>query len=58
MTQEAIAAAKADIEATDDLLALNDSAFDWLEAERLAALPDFDVSEELKRLKAEMRDDG
>ena len=40
------------------VVALNDSAFDWLEAERLAALPDFDVSEELKRLKAEVRGDG
>jgi len=58
VTQEAIAAAKADIEATDDLLALNDAAFDWTEAERLAALPDFDVSDELRKLKAEMRDDG
>ena len=58
MTQEAIAAAKADIEATDDLLALNDAAFDSTEAERLAALPDFDVSDELRKLKAEMRDDG
>ena len=34
--------------------ALADKSFDWSEAERLAALPDFRVSERLAALKAEL----
>ena len=34
--------------------ALNDSDFNWSEAERLAALPDFGVLEELKKLRLEV----
>jgi hypothetical protein len=34
--------------------ALNDENFDWQEAERLAALPDFRVSDELRRMKEEL----
>lgn len=33
---------------------LSDSAFDWAEAERLAALPDFGILSELRELKAEV----
>ncbi|MBR6587618.1 MAG: hypothetical protein IKK82_09370 [Kiritimatiellae bacterium] len=36
--------------------ALNDVNFDWNEAERLAALPDFGVLEEMKKLKREVSD--
>ena len=34
--------------------ALNDSDFNWSEAERLAALPDFEVLEEMKKLRLEV----
>ena len=34
--------------------ALNDSDFNWSEAERLAALPDFGVLEEMKKLRSEV----
>ena len=34
--------------------ALNDPNFDWAEAERLAALPDFGVLAELRALKEEV----
>ena len=34
--------------------ALNDSDFNWNEAERLAALPDFGVLEEMKKLRLEV----
>jgi len=34
--------------------ALKDANFDWAEAERLAALPDFKVSNELAKLKGEL----
>jgi len=34
--------------------ALADAAFDWAEAERLAALPDFKVAEQLSALKQEL----
>ena len=34
--------------------ALNDSDFNWNEAERLAALPDFEVLEEMKKLRLEV----
>lgn len=34
--------------------ALNDSDFNWSEAERLAALPDFGVLEEMKKLRLEV----
>ena len=33
---------------------LNDSDFNWNEAERLAALPDFGVLEEMKKLRLEV----
>ena len=36
--------------------ALNDEDFDWNEAERLAALPDFGVLAELRKLKQEVAD--
>lgn len=36
--------------------ALNDADFDWNEAERLAALPDFGILEEMKKLKQEVAD--
>lgn len=35
-------------------VALNDSDFNWREAERLAALPDFGVLEEMKKLRLEV----
>ena len=34
--------------------ALNDSDFNWNEAERLAAWPDFGVLEEMKKLRLEV----
>ena len=34
--------------------ALNDSDFNWNEAKRLAALPDFGVLEEMKKLRLEV----
>ena len=34
--------------------AISDPNFNWGEAERLAALPDFGVLAELRRLRAEM----
>jgi hypothetical protein len=34
--------------------AVGDHDFDWSEAERLAALPDFGVLEELRKLRAEV----
>jgi len=36
--------------------ALSDASFDWREAERLAALPDFSVADQLKALKREIAD--
>lgn len=64
MDAEAIADARRDIEATSDLLeralrqmmaaALDDSTFDWSEAERLADLRDFKVLPQLKALKEEI----
>ena len=36
--------------------ALADASFDWAEAERLAALPDFDVAKHLETLKREIAD--
>ncbi len=37
--------------------ALNDPDFDWQEAERLAALSDFCVLDELRSIRKEMEDD-
>ena len=67
MTDEVIATARADIEATGDLLeralklsgqmmaaALKDADFDWAEAERLAALRDFSVLPQMRKLKEEI----
>lgn len=34
--------------------AVNDPDFNWVEAERLAALPDFGVLAEMKKLKQEV----
>ena len=36
------------------LAALNDPAFDWQEARRIASLPDFKVRDELERLRTEV----
>ena len=36
------------------LVALNDPAFDWQEARRIASLPDFKVRDELERLRTEV----
>jgi len=33
---------------------LSDKSFDWAEAERLAALPDFEVAEQMSALRKEM----
>ena len=67
MTDEAIVTARADIEATGDLLeralklsgqmmaaALKDADFDWTEAERLAALRAFSVLPQMRKLKEEI----
>ena len=58
MTSEAIVSARADIESTEDMflraMKLNDPAFDWQEARRIASLPDFMVRDELERLRTEV----
>lgn len=65
MTDAEIASAKADIESTAECVpsarqmmaaALKDAAFDWAEAERMAASPDFGILDDFRRLKREISD--